>query len=687
MATAFAPIPLHHAVTIHLTKTNFLIWRAQLLPYLRSTKLLGYLDGSIAAPAQYVNAGAAQVPNPAYSQWYDQDQQVLSDLLSSISEEVLQDVVDATTSKEAWDTLQRMFSSTTRARIVQIRVDLATTKKLDLSTADYFRKIKGLSSEMAAAEMAAAGNALRDDEVIAYLLAGLGPDYDPFVTSMTTKSEPLTLDEVYSHLASFEARQLRHQTEMQLNPTSSANFAGRGSQRIRGRGDRGRGRPPRRGPHPQSFNNRGARRGNNSRSPCQICGKTSHTAVTCWYRMDESYQTEQPSAAMATSSSYKIDPNWYSDTGATDHITSDLDRLALRDRYHGDEQVQVGNGAGLQILHIGHSSINTTTRPLALRNILHVPDISKHLLSVHKFSRDNDVFFEFHPWHFSIKDRKSKTSLLEGRCESGLYPIKASDVAALKHALVSNTTCFTQWHARLGHPSSQVAQSILRLNNISCARESHLPVCNACRVAKSHQLPFPSSVHRSSSPLELIFSDVWGPAPQSVGGFKYYISFIDDFSKFSWIYLMHDRTEASRRVYISRDVIFDEKVFPFTRTPGSSPQTVNIAPVYSGLRIRNLDNNSNNLGFDHLHTPVPANSLDAASSPPTESLPHELPPEIPAAATNAGAQSDTTAPASTSSDTAQSDDQNTSAAEPPAADNSSAHQYGTRLQNNIRRPK
>ncbi|KAK4433482.1 hypothetical protein Salat_1110500 [Sesamum alatum] len=621
MATAFAPIPLHHAVTIHLTKTNFLIWRAQLLPYLRSTKLLGYLDGSIAAPAQYVNAGAAQVPNPAYTQWYDQDQQVLSGLLSSISEEVLQDVVDATTSKEAWDTLQRMFSSTTRARIVQIRVDLATTKKLHLSAVEYFRKIKGLSSKMAAA-----GNALHDDEVIAYLLAALGPDYDPFVTSMMTKSEPLTLDEVYSHLASFEARQLRHQTEMQLNPTSSANFARCGSQRIRGRGDRGRGCPPRGGPHPQYFDNRGARRGNNSRSPCQICGKTSHTAVTCWYRMDKSYQTEQPSAAMATSSSYKIDPNWYNDTGATDHITSDLDRLALRDRYHGDEQVQVGNGAGLQILHIGHSSIDTATRPLALRNILHMPDISKHLLSVHKFSRDNDVFFEFHPWHFSIKDRKSKTSLLERRCESGLYPIKASDVAALKHALVSNTTSFTQWHAGLVIPPLKWFSKFLRLNNISCARESQLPVCNACRVAKSHQLPFTSSVHRSSSPLKLIFSDVWGPAPHSIGGFKYYISVIDDFSKFSWIYLMHDRTEASRRAYISRDVIFDEKAFPFTRTPGNSPQTENIAPVYS------------------------------ASSPPTESLPHELPPEIPAAPINAGARSDTSAPASTSSGTAQSDD-------------------------------
>jgi len=69
----------------------------------------------------------------------------------------------------------------------------------------------------------------------------------------------------------------------------------------------------------------------------------------------------------------------------------------MRECYHGGEQVQVGNGAGLRILHTGHSSINTAACPLALRNILHVLEISKHLLSVHKLSCDNDIFFEYHP--------------------------------------------------------------------------------------------------------------------------------------------------------------------------------------------------------------------------------------------------------------------------------------------------
>jgi hypothetical protein len=89
-------------------------------------------------------------------------------------------------------------------------------------------------------------------------------------------------------------------------------------------------------------------------------------------------------------------------------------------------------------------------------------------------------------------------------------------------------------------------RSILTLNKLPYVNESSPSVCNACQLGKSHQLPYSSAIHRSTAPLQLIFSDVWGPAPVSVGGYKYYISFIDDFTKFTWIYLMHDRTEAQR---------------------------------------------------------------------------------------------------------------------------------------------
>jgi hypothetical protein len=91
------------------------------------------------------------------------------------------------------------------------------------------------------------------------------------------------------------------------------------------------------------------------------------------------------------------------DTGATDHLTSDLDRLSVPERYHGKDQVQVANGAGLPISHIGHSIISGSNRPLVLKNVLHVPRISKQLLSIYKLVSQNDVFIEFHRHSFFCK--------------------------------------------------------------------------------------------------------------------------------------------------------------------------------------------------------------------------------------------------------------------------------------------
>jgi hypothetical protein len=80
----------------------------------------------------------------------------------------------------------------------------------------------------------------------------------------------------------------------------------------------------------------------------------------------------------------------------------------------------------------------------------------------------------------------TRRSLLVGQCVVSLYPLKPSDVDVLKQALVSQSTSHAQWHALLGHPSTQVVRSILHLNNIPCSKGSVLSVCNACQLAKSH---------------------------------------------------------------------------------------------------------------------------------------------------------------------------------------------------------
>jgi hypothetical protein len=52
--------------------------------------------------------------------------------------------------------------------------------------------------------------------------------------------------------------------------------------------------------------------------------------------------------------SFGVDTNWYMDSGARDHITRELDKLTIRDKYHGGDRVHAANGAGMKISHIGH---------------------------------------------------------------------------------------------------------------------------------------------------------------------------------------------------------------------------------------------------------------------------------------------------------------------------------------------
>ena len=56
-------------------------------------------------------------------------------------------------------------------------------------------------------------------------------------------------------------------------------------------------------------------------------------------------------------------------------------------------------------------------------------------------------------------------------------------------------------------------------------------------MGKNHKLHFPITETKTSKVLELIHTDLWGYSPiASIGGYQYYISFVDDFSRYTWIY-------------------------------------------------------------------------------------------------------------------------------------------------------
>jgi hypothetical protein len=72
--------------------------------------------------------------------------------------------------------------------------------------------------------------------------------------------------------------------------------------------------------------------------------------------------------------------------GATDHIMSELDKLAICEKYGGSDQVHTASGLGMPISHIGQTTIHSHDHDLILKDILHVPEASKNLVSINKFT-------------------------------------------------------------------------------------------------------------------------------------------------------------------------------------------------------------------------------------------------------------------------------------------------------------
>jgi hypothetical protein len=105
-------------------------------------------------------------------------------------------------------------------------------------------------------------------------------------------------------------------------------------------------------------------------------------------------------------------------------------------------------------------------------------------------------------------------------------------------ALQSSTSAL-QWHCHLGHPSlSTLKHQVPSLGN-------ELSVsCKACQLSKHRRVSFPSRVvSRVSHPFKIVHSDVWGPMNIASNKFHYFVTFVDDFSHMTWLFLMKNRLE------------------------------------------------------------------------------------------------------------------------------------------------
>jgi hypothetical protein len=245
-------------------------------------------------------------------------------------------------------------------------------------------------------------------------------------------------------------------------------------------------------------------------------------------------------------SSHSHDHNqWIIDNGATNHMVGSISFLTTITAVVST-QVKLPNGQFAAVTHIGTIRISND---LILTDVLCIPSFSFNLLCASKLTKSLCcclIFFAsfcFIPNMFTwltIGLGKEKDGLFYLQHNSGNPSLLNSGFSAISIKAPSTEI----WHYRLGLPSQPrlaLLQSLIP--NVSLHSNN---ICTVCPMAKQCKLSFLVSHTCTESSFDIIHCDIWGPfSVNSINGSRFFLTIVDDHSRFTWVYLMHNKSQTN----------------------------------------------------------------------------------------------------------------------------------------------
>lgn len=202
-----------------------------------------------------------------------------------------------------------------------------------------------------------------------------------------------------------------------------------------------------------------------------------------------------------------------------------------------DTQLSVKHTGNVQLkLKVDDSPVDTT-----IDDALYVPELFTNLLSVSRLVRKGlTVTFDGNGCRIINKQNEVITT---GSLVGDVF--KLDQWKTIASPAVSSDDKKKLWHRRLGHLGHD---NLCKLNNnivvgVNFKSGAKKP-CEICIKGKQSRLPFSDSNSRTSEILELVHSDVSGKLPESFSGYRYFLTFIDDFSRKVFIYFLKYKSET-----------------------------------------------------------------------------------------------------------------------------------------------
>ncbi|KAL2243395.1 UNVERIFIED_CONTAM: Retrovirus-related Pol polyprotein from transposon TNT 1-94 [Sesamum indicum] len=458
-------------------------------------------------------------------EWKVLDRKAMSAIILSPSQNVAYHVKGAKSTKEVLQTLADMYVKPSAMNKVMLMKKLFRLQMEERKlVADHLNDFNQLTTQLTSVDI------VFDDEVKALILLSSLPDsWDVVVTSVSTSSgkEKMKFDNI---------RDMMLNEETHRKPTGGSSGSALHTE--------SKGRPDTRGKYRGRSRSRGKNKGKKE-MVCWNCEKLEHMKSECRAPKKEkegrtaNVATKEITDALLLSVSSSSD-DWVVDSGASFHSCNNKD---IMEPYTSGDfgLVYLADNKPLKIVGKGDVRIKSTNGSYwTLHDVRHIPGLKRNLISVGQL--DSDGF------HTTFGDAKWKISrgamtLARGLKSGTLYMAGGSSSNIHFARTVSQANL---WHNRLGHMSEKgmnVLKSKGRLPELKSVEVGH---CEHCMFGKQKRVSFLTTGRTPrKEKLELVHTDLWGPAPvSSLGGSTYYMTFVDDSTKKVWVYFLKSKSDA-----------------------------------------------------------------------------------------------------------------------------------------------
>jgi len=251
--------------------------------------------------------------------------------------------------------------------------------------------------------------------------------------------------------------------------------------------------------------------------------------------------------------------HWILDSGATHHMCSE-EALFLSLRSH-EAKISIANGGRMNATGMGEVKLTVwngkgVKTPIRLQNVLYVPGLGpNNLISVRCIQQAGGMIVFGGSGEHGVSICHDGLEVGVARLKNNSYILSAqttenpsreiSPITANQAQETIPQGTLIEWHERLGHLGfDDIKQLAKNDTDIQVQGPLTTPVCESCQLGKQTRKPNSNpATHRTTGPLELIHSDLAGPmATTSLGGAKYFLLFIDDYSRYTTVYTIRNKS-------------------------------------------------------------------------------------------------------------------------------------------------